>query len=49
MYESLFENFITILRITYENKIINPGKSREVSGLFRRIASYINYMEAISV
>ena len=47
IYETLFENVITILRITYQNKTKMPGKNRKSLAYLKEVASYFNYIQNI--
>ena len=46
-YETLFENGITILPITHQNKTKMPGKNRMCLVYLWEVAGYINYIQAI--
>ena len=47
MYETLFENVITVLPITPQNKTTMPGKNRKCLFYLKEVAIYINYIQAI--
>ena len=45
IYETSFENLITILLITYQNKTKMPGKNRTCLVNLYEVASYVNYTQ----
>ena len=47
LHEILFENFITILLITYHNNTKIPGENRKSLVYLWEVSSYINYIQAI--
>ena len=49
IYETLYENVITILPITYQNKTKMPRKNWKYMVYLLEVASYINYVKAICI
>ena len=47
IYETLFENVMTILLVTYLNKTKIPGQNRKWVIYLYEVASYIEYIQAI--
>ena len=47
IYEALFKNVKTILRIIYQNKTKMSGKNRKCLVYLGEVASYINYIQVV--